>query len=123
MKLKKEVLYHKIMMTFAVTSLAISLSACSAVSAVLDTPDITGPDFTTAQAVSKMEDTIKAHAAMQNTSPGPLQTVCNFDDSIDDPETYHCTTYVKDSAVVLYADCTAEQCKATGYDKVVKSDE
>lgn len=111
MKLQKD----EIMMAFAAAGFALSLSACSAVSAVLDTPDLSGPDFTNEQAVSKMEDTVKARGAT-----GALQTVCNYDDSIDDPETYHCTTLVKDSMVVLYADCTTDQCAATGYDKVEK---
>ena len=112
MKLNKNVLFYKIMLAF---TLSVSLSACSA---LLDTPDLSGPDFTNEQAVAKMEDTIKAHAALDNATPGPLQTVCNYDDSIQEDETYHCTTYVKQASVVLYADCTAEQCNATGYDKV-----
>ncbi|WPJ72081.1 hypothetical protein DEEACLCL_00064 [Salmonella phage CRW-SP2] len=101
----------------AMSVLVFSTTACST---LLSTPDLTGPDFTNDQAVTKMEDTIKAHAALQNTTPGALQTVCNYDDSIEDTETYHCTSFVKESMVVLYADCTAEQCTATGYDKVEK---
>ena len=122
MKMNKHVLYHKIMLSFAATTLALSMSGCSTMAAVLDTPDLSGPDFTNQQAVSKMEDTIKAHAALENTTPGPLQTVCNFEDG-DDEETYQCTTLVKDSSIVLYADCTAQQCTATGYDKVEKDGE
>ncbi|MDR5209398.1 hypothetical protein RHO99_17870 [Salmonella enterica subsp. enterica serovar Typhimurium] len=120
MKLKKDVLFHKIMQVFAVTTMAFSLSACAT---LLDSVDLDAPTFTNQQAVDKMEDTIKAHAALDNTTPGPLQTVCNYDDSIQEDETYHCTTYVKESSVVLYADCTEEQCTATGYDQVEKSDE
>lgn len=105
---------------YALASLVATTTACSS---VLETPDLTGPDFTNQQAVSKMEETIKAHAALQNTTPGPIQTVCNFDDGDGDAEVYHCSTYVKESSVVLYADCAVDGCKATGYDQVEKSDE
>lgn len=103
-----------------VCALAFSTTACST---LLDVADLDEPTFTNQQATAKMEDTIKAHAAMDNVSAGPLQTVCNYDESIQEDETYHCTTYVKQSSVVLYADCTADQCNATGYDKVEKDNE
>lgn len=103
-----------------VCALAFSTTACSTLLDVASTVDLDAPTFTNEQAVSKMEDTIKAHAALDNATPGPLQTVCNYDDSIQEDETYHCTTYVKQASVVLYADCTEEQCVATGYDKVEK---
>lgn len=109
MKLNKNVLFYKIMLAF---TLSVSLSACSA---LLDTPDLSGPDFTQDQAQTKMDDMVKAHAA---TTPGPIQTVCNYDDSDPTTELYHCSTFVKDSMVVLYGDCQADGCKATGYDKV-----
>lgn len=120
MKLRKDVLYYKIMQAFATTTIMFSLSGCAALA---ESVDLDAPTFTNQQAVFKMEDTIKAHASLENTIPGPLQTVCNYDDSIQEDETYHCTTYVKQASVVLYADCTEEQCNATGYDKVEKSDE
>ncbi|QBQ78946.1 hypothetical protein HOV43_gp118 [Escherichia phage vB_EcoM_KWBSE43-6] len=112
MKLNKTVLFYKIMLAF---TLSVSLSACSA---LLDTPDLSGPDFTQDQAQTKMDDMVKAHAALQGTTPGPIQTVCNYDDSDPTTELYHCSTFVKDSMVVLYGDCQADGCKATGYDKV-----
>lgn len=112
MKLNKNVLFYKIMLAF---TLSVSLSACSA---LLDTPDLSGPDFTQDQAQAKMDDMVKAHAALQGTTPGPIQTVCNYDDSDPTTELYHCSTFVKDSMVVLYGDCQADGCKATGYDKV-----
>lgn len=120
MKLKKNDLYYKIMQAFAAMTITFSLSGCAALA---DSVDLDAPDFTNQQAVAKMEDTIKAHAALDNTTPGPLKTVCNYDDSIQEDETYHCTTYVKQASVVLYGDCTEAQCTATGYDKVEKSDE
>lgn len=101
-----------------ICALAFSATACSTLTEMASSVDLTAPTFTNQQAVSKMEDTIKAHAALENTTPGPIQTVCNYDDSIQEDETYHCTTYVKESSVVLYADCTEEMCKTTGYDKV-----
>lgn len=110
----------RIIAWLAVSFITISTSACST---LLDTPDLSGPDFTNPQAVAKMEDTIKAHAALQGATPGPLQTVCNYDESIQEDETYHCTSLVKDSMVVLYADCNALECQTTGYDKVEKNDE
>lgn len=112
MKLNKNVLFYKIMLAF---TLSVSLSACSA---LLDTPDLSGPDFTQDQAQNKMDDMVKAHAALQGTTPGPTQTVCNYDDSDPTTELYHCSTFVKDSMVVLYGDCRADGCKETGYDKV-----
>ena len=102
-----------------VCALAFSTTACSTVMDMAADVDLDAPTFTNSQAVSKMEDTIKAHAA----PPGPLQTVCNYDESIQEDETYHCTTYVKQASVVLYADCNADQCTATGYDKVEKDNE
>lgn len=101
-----------------VCALAFSTTACSTLLDVASTVDLDAPTFTNEQATAKMEDTIKAHAALENATPGPLQTVCNYDESIQEDETYHCTTYVKQASVVLYADCTEAQCVATGYDKV-----
>ena len=110
----------KRIMSIIALSITMTTTGCST---LLSTPDLSGPDFTNQQAVALMEDTIKAHAALDNTTPGALKTVCNYDDTIDDPETYRCTSLVKESMVVLYADCTPEMCKATGYDKVEKDDE
>lgn len=120
MKLMKNELYHRIMRSFAMTAMGISLTACAS---FLDAADLSGPEFTNEQAVAKMEDTIKAHAALDNTTPGPIETVCNYDGSLTGDEVYHCTAYVKQSSVVLYADCTSEQCVATGYDQVEMNDE
>ena len=109
MKLKKILL---------VCALSFSTTACSTLTEVASNIGLDAPTFTNEQAVSKMEDTIKAHAALDNTTPGPLRTVCNYDGSLTGGEVYHCTTYVKQASVTLYADCTEEQCNATGYDKV-----
>lgn len=105
---------------FFVCALAFSTTACST---LLDVPDLSEPDFTQDQAQTKMDDMVKAHAALQGTTPGPIQTICNYDDSDPTTEMYHCTTFVKDSMVVLYGDCQADGCKATGFDKVEKDNE
>lgn len=105
------------------TSLSFALFTATACSSLLDVADLSGPDYTNEQAVSSMENMVKSHAAQQNAAPGPLQTICNFEGSLDGDEVYHCTTLVKDSMVVLYADCRVDGCVATGYDRVEKSDE
>ena len=100
---------------FLVCALAFSTTACSA---LLDTPDLTAPDFTNEQAVTMVEGVVKAHAATQGVDAGPLQTVCNYDETEEGDEAYQCATLVKNSMVVLYATCTVQSCETTGYDKV-----
>ena len=101
-------------------AIAFSSTACST---LLDAADLDAPDFTQQQATSKMEEMVNAHAKLEGADAGPLQTVCNYDDAVQDDEVYHCTTFVKNSSVVLYGDCTADGCNATGYDQVEKDNE
>lgn len=90
---------------------ALSLAGC----ATQPTPNEV---YTNAKAVEQMESFIKAHAALSNTTPGPLDTQCELLEKLDEsePNEYACVSLVKNQNVVLEADCSIDLgCDATGY--------
>lgn len=90
---------------------AISLAGCA-------TQPTANEVYTESKAVEQMESFIKAHAALSNATPGPLQTSCQLMEKLDESETneYACVSLVKNQNIVLEADCSIDLgCEATGY--------
>lgn len=95
-----------------IATLAFAMSGCA-----LQAPT-PNEVYTEAKASEQMESFIKAHAALSNTTPGPMETRCALMEKLDESETneYACATLIKQQNVVLEADCSIDAgCEATGY--------
>lgn len=74
--------------------------------------------YTDAKAAEQMENFVRAHAALQNTTPGPMKTQCEMLEKLnqDEENEYACATFVVQQNVVLEADCSRDiGCQASGY--------
>jgi len=92
--------------------LALSLAGCSS----FTQPAV--PAYDEAKAAEQMESFIKAHAALSNDTPGPLETRCAMVEKLQETDTteFACASLVKKQNVVLEADCSRDMgCEATGY--------
>lgn len=96
-------------MKFLAIVLSVSLAGCAA------TPVST---YTNTKAVEQMENFIRAHAALQDTTPGPMKTECEMLEKLDPSEEneYACATFLSSQNIVLEADCSRDiGCEASGY--------